>query len=66
MVKLTLDQYLDERGITRYELSKRSEIDYKTLNKYYHNRVRRYDSHVLDRICAALNCQISDLIQFID
>ena len=63
MVKLTIDKYLKTNSITRYELSKRTEIKFQTIDKYYKNKVVRYDSDVLDRICKALNCSISDLIE---
>jgi putative transcriptional regulator len=57
-------KYLNERGITRYELSKRTDIKFQTLDRYYKNLVVRYDSYILDRICAALECNISDIIEY--
>jgi len=64
MVKLTIDRYLDERGITRYELAKRTDIKFQTIDRYYKNRVVRYDSYILDRICAVLECTVSDIIEY--
>ncbi len=64
MVKLTLDKYLDERGITRYELSKRTGIIFHVIDGYYKNKVVRYDSYILDKICTALECDISDIIKY--
>ena len=46
-VRLTLDTALQERGITRYELAKRTEIRYPIIDNYYKNKVTRYDSYVL-------------------
>ena len=63
MIKLTIDKKLDELGITRYELSKRTGIGFPVIDKYYKNNVVRYDSYVLDRICTALECDISDIIE---
>ena len=65
MVRLTIDKYLADRGITRYELSKRTEIKFQTIDRYYKNRVVRYDSYILDRICAALECNLSDVIEYV-
>jgi putative transcriptional regulator len=65
MVRLTIDKYLSKRGISRYELSKRTEIKFQTLDRYYKNRVVRYDSYVLDRICAALECELSDIMEYV-
>ena len=64
MVKLSIDKYLDKRGITRYELAKRTDIKFQTIDRYYKNRVVRYDRYVLDRICVALNCDISDIVEY--
>ncbi len=64
MVRLTVDCYLKKIGITRYELSKRTKIGFQTIDDYYKNKVVRYDSYVLDRICDALGCDISDIISY--
>lgn len=65
MVRLTIDKYLDRCGITRYELAKRTEVKFQTIDRYYKNRVVRYDSYILDRICAALDCTLCDIIEYV-
>lgn len=64
MIQLTLNKYLDEHGITRYELAKRTGIRFQIVDNYYKNKVVRYDSDILNRMCDALECDISDLIQY--
>ena len=64
MIKLKIDQYLDAHGISRYELAKRTDVKFQTIDRYYKNRVVRYDSYILDRICAALDCNLSDIIEY--
>ena len=64
MILITLDKALEKSGITRYELSKRTGIQYQIIDNYYKNKVKRYDSFILDRICLALNCHIQDIITF--
>ena len=64
MIKLTLDKYLDSHGITRYELSKRTGIQFQIIDNYYKNKVVRYDSYVLDKFCAALECSVCDIIEY--
>lgn len=66
MVRLTIDKYLDERGITRYELAKRTEVKFQTIDRYYKNRVVRYDSYILDRICRVLKCDLGDILEYVD
>ena len=64
MIKLTVDKYLDKHNITRYELAKRTGIRFQIIDNYYKNKVVRYDSYVLDRMCEALACKIEDLIEY--
>lgn len=64
MIHLKLDKYLDSHSITRYELSRRTNIRFQIIDNYYKNKVVRYDSYVLNRICEALDCDISDLIEY--
>ncbi len=64
MIILTLDKILNKLNISRYELAKKTGIQYQIIDNYYKNKVKRYDSFVLDRICDALNCKISDLIEY--
>ena len=66
MVKLTIDKCLEKRGITRYELAKRTGIKFQTIDRYYKNRVVRYDSYILDRICSVLECNVSDILEYIN
>lgn len=65
MVRLTIDKYLDEHGITRYELAKRVDVKFQTIDRYYKNQVVRYDSYILDRICTALGCNLGDIIEYV-
>ena len=65
MVRLTIDKCLKKRGITRYELAKRTEIKFQTIDRYYKNQVVRYDSYILDRICTVLGCTLSDIIIYV-
>lgn len=64
MIRLTVDKYLDTHSITRYELSKRTGIRFQIIDNYYKNKVVRYDSDILDRICTALECDVSELIEY--
>lgn len=65
MIRLTIDKYLAKCGITRYELAKRTNVKFQTIDRYYKNRVIRYDSYILDRICTALDCTLADIIEYV-
>ena len=65
-VQLCLDRFLIKKGISRYELSKRSGILYPVVDRYYKNQVQRYDRYVLSRFCTVLECDISDIIEVVE
>lgn len=62
-IRISLDEALDKANITRYELSKRTEIKYQIIDNYYKNKVIRYDSYIILKICIALNCDVCDIIK---
>ncbi|MFT3951490.1 MAG: helix-turn-helix transcriptional regulator [Oscillospiraceae bacterium] len=66
LVRIKLEQYLAEQGITRYEVAKRTGIKYQTIDNYYKNRVVRFDGYILARICESLHCDISDLLECVE
>lgn len=65
MIRICLDTALEKYNISRYELSKRTGIQYQIIDNYYKNKVKRYDSYVLERICVALNCNIDEILEFV-
>ncbi|MBR5236963.1 MAG: helix-turn-helix transcriptional regulator [Clostridia bacterium] len=64
MIRIILDSALKNYDISRYELAKRTGIRYHIIDNYYKNKVVRYDSFILNKICTALNCKIEDIIKF--
>lgn len=63
VIRLKLDKTLEKLNISRYELAKQTGIRYQIIDNYYKNKVVRYDSFVLERICQALNCDIKDILE---
>ena len=61
-VELCLNKYLDTHGISRYALAKSTGISFPVIDRYYKNRVVRYDSDILSRIVTALDCKIEDIL----
>lgn len=64
MIRICLDKTLERLGVSRYELAKRTGIQYQVIDNYYKNKVKRYDGFVLERICSALDCDIGDVIEY--
>lgn len=64
MIRIKLAETLENLKISRYELAKRTKIQYQVIDNYYKNKIKRYDSYVLNRICEALGCDVSDIIEY--
>ena len=63
MIVLTLDKLLEKKKMSRYALAKQTGITFQIIDNYYKNKVVRYDSYVLERICIALDCDIRELFE---
>ncbi len=63
MVRLRVGKLLRERGMTVYGLAKEAHIPATTAYRLARGNVKRVDVRLVDRLCAALNCQVADLFE---
>ncbi len=52
------------RKINVYQLARLSNLRYEIIDRYYDNKVIRYDSNVLAKLCYSLDCSISDILKY--
>ena len=64
-IKLHLEELMKNRNISINKLSFRAEMQRTQLKKYYRNEVQRLDISILCRLCHALDCDLSDLLEYI-
>ena len=64
-VKIKLGELIENRGISKNKLSHKAEMQRSQINNYCNNNITRLDIDVLARICTALECKISDLLEFV-
>ena len=60
-----LSTILGYKRIKIAELVRMSNVSKTTINAMYHDRVQKIDYSVLNRICAALDCTVGDLIEYV-
>ncbi len=64
-IKINLEKVLQEKGKSRYWLSKETGIHYKTIDSYYKNKIKRYEADSILKMCIALDCDAGDIIKVI-
>jgi putative transcriptional regulator len=65
MIRIYLSRLLGERRWTQSDLAKKTGIRPSTINEIYHELVERVNLEHLDKICKALNCKLSDLMEYL-
>ena len=64
-IRIKLNELIEQAGISKNKLSHRAEMQRSQINHYCKNDITRLDIDVLARICTVLECDISDLLEFI-
>lgn len=64
-IKINLNKLIKTAGISKNKLSHKAEMQRSQINNYCNNKITRLDTDVLARICTVLNCNISDLLEFV-
>lgn len=65
MIKIILSRYLGDIRMKQSELSKLSGVNKNTLSSFYNDEIKRVDLDVLNKICNALKCELTDIIEYI-
>lgn len=64
-VDIVIKELMDEKGITKYEMAKRTGIRHQTVKNYYDNvALTKVDLDVISKMCYILDCDISDILKY--
>jgi len=64
VIKIHLSRILGEKRWTQADLSRRTGIRPTTISEIYNEIIERINIDHLDLICEALDCEVSDLIEY--
>lgn len=64
MITIMLSRKLGELRVTQAELAERTGIRPNTINDLFHNVAERVNLEHLDKICEALNCDLSEIVVY--
>lgn len=65
MIKIKLSEQLGKHRMSRKELAQLIGVRPNTIGDIYNENVKRLDISTLNNICVALNCDISDILEFV-
>ena len=64
-IKTNLSRILGERRITQSELARRTGLQNNTVSAVYHDDWKQIGRDTIDKICAALDIDISDIFEIV-
>ena len=64
-INIKLKELLEKKGLSKNKLSHRAEMQRTQINNYCNNKITRLDTDVLSRLCTVLECELSDLLEFV-
>lgn len=64
-IRLKLKDVMDEQQISINKLACRAEMQRTQLKAYMNNEIQRVDLAVMARLCYVLDCELSDLIEYV-
>lgn len=65
-MKISIQNKLKEKGMSRYELAKRIGVTYPTIDNIYKGTSTSIKFEILESICKELNCSLDEILVFDD
>jgi putative transcriptional regulator len=66
VIEVRLEELLRKRGKSRYWLAKETNLTPLTISRLFKGKTNGIDFNTLNSICAALRCQPSDVIAYVE
>lgn len=64
IINIKLDDVMNKRGISTYELSNKANVRFQTIKSLRENTATRIDFEVLAKICYALDIDVKDVMEY--
>lgn len=65
MIKIKLSDLMGKHKMNQKTISKLTNIRPATVSKMYYGETKRIDISQINNICKALDCEVSDLFEYI-
>ncbi|MEE1312770.1 MAG: helix-turn-helix transcriptional regulator [Lachnospiraceae bacterium] len=65
-IRLNLSDLIEKSNLSKNKICQLCQIQHTQLNRYCKNEATRIDLNVLARICCVLECDISDILTYVN
>ena len=62
---IKIDEVIKNKNISKNKVANRAEMQRIQLNNYCNKKIQRIDISIIARLCYVLDCEISDLFEYI-
>ena len=59
-----LDEVMEKRKMSKYRLSKLTQLSTVTIQRYCNGLIKRIDLNIMSHFCNALNCNLCDILEY--
>ena len=66
MIRLRIDELLEQKGHTKYWLHKQMNLSYQNLSRMINNETKSIKLENIERLCNLLECNPNDLFEIKD
>ncbi len=66
MIKGHLSRLMGEKRLTIKEVHEETGLSRNTISSIYNEKAKMIDLDTLEKLCAFLNCQVGDLLEYIE
>ncbi|MBQ3180008.1 MAG: helix-turn-helix transcriptional regulator [Firmicutes bacterium] len=56
---------MQQHHISRNYLARAINVRFEVVDKWYNNKVEKLDLDILARVCAVLECDVTDVIEYV-
>lgn len=65
-IRFNLAELIEKSDLSKNKICQLCQIQHSQLNRYCKNEATRIDLHVLARICCVLECDIGDILTYVN